>query len=400
MTSEYFLLVLKVSSLAIAGLLGVIGLLNDFKDKQGKLTRWGKVSLLGLVLSGAVGVGTELIDSERQKEEERKRTLEAREQRDQIFEQLSIATETQGNVERVLGDTEATLNQQGKLMAANRTTMREVDRGLTPLGQHVALVYEVVISTRNWRFPLLKQLLDQQIDEFMTNAPKPQPPPYRSGYKAGNPYSTSFRPRQGLTLFVQVNSDQTETPVELQFGPNASLRLTNEGWDRQLFGGAMGGQLELWKTGNPTCPLPDKEPSLTFGHSVASGEEPMEGFFESLPDAGVENVYRPKEERLEQHGSLRLKKGVDDGTITSVLDLENALVKIDATLPSDVVTRELKVCFLQIYAGHSVIRVEPNRITQCGNDLIVRLPSHITPRPVNTSEALLLEDNMCRYESK
>src|SRR5262249_55163179 len=116
MNSEYFLLVLKVSSLAITGLLGVIALLNDFKDKEGNLTKWGKVSLLGLVLSGAVGIGTELIDSAKQKEEERHRTLEARDQRNQLSKQLTIATDTQEKVKRVLGGTEATLKQQAQLM--------------------------------------------------------------------------------------------------------------------------------------------------------------------------------------------------------------------------------------------------------------------------------------------
>ena len=43
----------------------------------------------------------------------------------------------------------ATLSQQSKLFDANQLTLREVERGLTPLGSHIAVIYELAIPAQN-----------------------------------------------------------------------------------------------------------------------------------------------------------------------------------------------------------------------------------------------------------
>jgi hypothetical protein len=160
------LLTLKLGSLAIAGGLGVIGLLNDFKDKNGNLTTWGRIGLLGLVFSCVVGVATEVTDAHNQAADANRQKAIAEEQTQKVREQLRLANETNGRMEQVLRQSEAvqttatqTLEKQGQLMKANQIALREIDRGLTPLGSHVALVYELAVSTHNWQFPELKHQL-------------------------------------------------------------------------------------------------------------------------------------------------------------------------------------------------------------------------------------------------
>jgi hypothetical protein len=51
----------KASSIVLTGAFGILGLLRDFKDKQtGKVTRWGYVSLAGILISTCLGVAAQL----------------------------------------------------------------------------------------------------------------------------------------------------------------------------------------------------------------------------------------------------------------------------------------------------------------------------------------------------
>lgn len=53
----------KASSIVLTGAFGVLGLVKDFKDKKGKITKWGRISLAGILLSTGLGVITQLMDS-------------------------------------------------------------------------------------------------------------------------------------------------------------------------------------------------------------------------------------------------------------------------------------------------------------------------------------------------
>src|ERR1700722_16113896 len=55
---------LKASSILLTGAFGVLGLLKDYKDKlTGKITKWGKLSLSGILISSALGLATQLKES-------------------------------------------------------------------------------------------------------------------------------------------------------------------------------------------------------------------------------------------------------------------------------------------------------------------------------------------------
>jgi hypothetical protein len=47
---------LKALLTILAGFFGVLGLIKDFKDKKGRVTRWGRISLGGILLSSGLGL--------------------------------------------------------------------------------------------------------------------------------------------------------------------------------------------------------------------------------------------------------------------------------------------------------------------------------------------------------
>jgi len=57
----------KATSIVLTGAFGVLGLLKDFKDKKtGQVTKWGKLSLAGILLSSGFGVIAQFKESSRQ----------------------------------------------------------------------------------------------------------------------------------------------------------------------------------------------------------------------------------------------------------------------------------------------------------------------------------------------
>ncbi len=63
--SKIALVALKFAALIIGGIFSAIGLLTDYRDKKGAVTRWGKIALFGIVLSTIVAAGTQAIESYR-----------------------------------------------------------------------------------------------------------------------------------------------------------------------------------------------------------------------------------------------------------------------------------------------------------------------------------------------
>ena len=56
---------LKILSFCVTSLLALLGLLFDFKDKAtGRLTRWGRINLFGLIVSFVVGIASQKIEDD------------------------------------------------------------------------------------------------------------------------------------------------------------------------------------------------------------------------------------------------------------------------------------------------------------------------------------------------
>jgi len=58
---------LKVTSMIATGLFGALGLLTKYKDDQGKITKWGKVALGGILLSSGFSLGLYILETSRAK---------------------------------------------------------------------------------------------------------------------------------------------------------------------------------------------------------------------------------------------------------------------------------------------------------------------------------------------
>src|SRR5262245_44793518 len=55
--------ILRLLGIVLSGVFGVLGLLTEYKDKDGKVTRWGKTALAGICLSTVVALAAGVRES-------------------------------------------------------------------------------------------------------------------------------------------------------------------------------------------------------------------------------------------------------------------------------------------------------------------------------------------------
>src|SRR5258708_371724 len=53
----------KYLSILLGGAFGILALLVDYKDESGKLTRWGRIAIIGVIVSAGTSVGTQALES-------------------------------------------------------------------------------------------------------------------------------------------------------------------------------------------------------------------------------------------------------------------------------------------------------------------------------------------------
>jgi hypothetical protein len=104
--SDTWLFALKLISFSTTGLLGVIGVVTDFKDENKNLTTAGKANLVGLVFSAIIGVLTQRAES-----------LRAKDASDAAQKKYEI------------------------LVAKNNDVLQQVARNLEPIGDTISVSY-------------------------------------------------------------------------------------------------------------------------------------------------------------------------------------------------------------------------------------------------------------------
>jgi hypothetical protein len=62
-TNLDFVSIWKASSIVLAGAFGILGLLTEFKDKDKKITKWGRISLIGILVTTLLGVIAQVKES-------------------------------------------------------------------------------------------------------------------------------------------------------------------------------------------------------------------------------------------------------------------------------------------------------------------------------------------------
>lgn len=101
-----FVAIWKTSSIVLTGLFGILGLLTEFKDKDTKkVTRWGYISMLGIIVSTILGAGAQVLETQ-----------------DDANKALKLATESQKMLSGI--------QQVGK---SSQQTLNGIERTLTPL---------------------------------------------------------------------------------------------------------------------------------------------------------------------------------------------------------------------------------------------------------------------------
>lgn len=166
---------LKITSMIATGVFGALGLLTKYKNDQGKITKWGKVALGGILISSGISLGLYILETSRAKAaaikaqteaqatarkleiillnaqttaEQQKRslvetntlklglekTLErsnyiAKGMENSLAAQQSVLS---GNRKILVGVTNS-VKKQGELLSLNTGTLNEVSRGLYPI---------------------------------------------------------------------------------------------------------------------------------------------------------------------------------------------------------------------------------------------------------------------------
>ena len=67
------LAVLKFAAILLAGLFGGLGLLVNYKDSTGRISKWGRVALVGIVISTLVAASTNGLEIYRSQQEAKQR---------------------------------------------------------------------------------------------------------------------------------------------------------------------------------------------------------------------------------------------------------------------------------------------------------------------------------------
>lgn len=188
---------LKIISMIATGLFGALGLLTKYRDDQGRITKWGKVALGGILISSGISLGLYTLETSKAKAaaiqaqaeakataekletilvnaqttaEQQKRSLEETnilkaglektleqqglnlKRSDYIAKEMknSLAAEQavlSGN-QRILGGVTATLLKQGELLSLNTSTLNQVSRGLYPI-KDVRIGYRIRVPTEH-----------------------------------------------------------------------------------------------------------------------------------------------------------------------------------------------------------------------------------------------------------
>jgi hypothetical protein len=91
---DTLLIALKLTGTLFSGAFGVLGLTTEFRNhKTKKITKWGRVSLWGIVVSTIVAIASQSVETVRDK-------ITERNAKDQLSKQLAIADTTLNEVER------------------------------------------------------------------------------------------------------------------------------------------------------------------------------------------------------------------------------------------------------------------------------------------------------------
>jgi hypothetical protein len=129
---------LKITSMIATGVFGALGLLTKYKDDQGKITKWGKVALGGILISSGISLGLYILETSNAKASAIKAQAEAKATEQKLETILVNAQTTAEQQKRSLHETnilkvglEKTLERSDYIAKGWKTVWRRSKQFLT-----------------------------------------------------------------------------------------------------------------------------------------------------------------------------------------------------------------------------------------------------------------------------
>jgi hypothetical protein len=195
--------ILKITSLIATAVFGALGLLTQYKDDQGKITRWGRTAIAGILLSSGFSLGLYILETSKAKAAAEKAKSEAEATSEVLKNILSKAQTTAAGLEQTLDQQRRNLERsdyiavgmedslaaqrlvlsgnktilsgvtnsvkkQGELLTLNTGTLNEVTRGLYPI-KDVTIGYWISVPTDHVQ---LKSYIDRFDRELTALLPR------------------------------------------------------------------------------------------------------------------------------------------------------------------------------------------------------------------------------------
>lgn len=177
--------ILKIASMVASALFGALGLLTEYKGKDGTITRWGKVALSGIVLSALLSLTLQWLETEHAKREandaRQKADATAASLRSILFTSRRTVLEQNRNLretEAVAEKLEATARQNQQLtanmahsLAQGQQTLANTHRLATSLSTSLAEQQDLILLQRSLQrnvmrayYPLEPVVLEYEIE--------------------------------------------------------------------------------------------------------------------------------------------------------------------------------------------------------------------------------------------
>ncbi len=145
---------LKVLSLLATGTFGVLALLTKFKDDQGKLTRWGKIAIGGILISSGISLVLYTLEASKAKAAAIKSTAEAEQTKQRLEIIVANATETAKQQERSLAETENLKSGLEKSLKRSDEIAKGMDKSLFAQSKTLGLTMTTLQDTGRLLHPI------------------------------------------------------------------------------------------------------------------------------------------------------------------------------------------------------------------------------------------------------
>lgn len=379
MTSDHWITIIEQFSLIIAAVFGIIAAATQTKDKEGKLTRWGKVAIGGILLTtGFSVINNYLKESAVQKEEAEAQQNALQEYAKNAKFQKTLLTDTeraldnqkniQSRTESLVVNFNKSLILQNEISSSNRQIGSSVQQNLAKqetLLEEQATVNKNIERSLNPLFPFAVQYnikIDVHAETFLTGRRNP-PVPFR-------PLSYTRELYQSIREMVEKTKhyriiDFMEYPYP---GVDVSWNYDNSYQNPEIGTYTINSDFPVFYDFKTVKPGFRKELDLELKFCTQSpdrlgsncqftvrassnGDVPMIGPF--TPDDGIYIRYTPKTGAFNMIVySNELEVLFDEGVFKSSIDLENS--HVHASLSHAPVGAEL--VYLRLFFGPNYTR--------------------------------------------